>query len=171
MVSLDNAKSYKIGGLRRYAWSSQIANALLENFSRDANVIYPVFGVISVGDLSSDLAKIATNTNPFVHAGSSIADDDLHAVLITGIYVVSLNPLRISVEIKNSYGEKWGTTDVLGSILESWKRLVSLTWGLVIPGEKKLRPQKESLKLPIKFERGKAATRALIAGNKSFSNQ
>ncbi|XP_035832664.1 uncharacterized protein LOC110873908 [Helianthus annuus] len=103
-----------------YARSSQVANALLENFSRDSNVICPVFGVISVGDLSSNLAKVATKINPFVHAGSFIADD-LHAVLITGIYVVFLNPLRISVEIKNSYGKKWGNngcTWIASGVLE-----------------------------------------------------
>ncbi|MFS7911777.1 putative papain-like cysteine peptidase superfamily [Helianthus anomalus] len=68
-----------------------------------------MLGVCNMHRLTTAKATDTTSENPFIRKESRLKKNYLvdHSVLITGIHVASMNPTRMNVQLRNSWGD-WG---------------------------------------------------------------
>lgn len=101
-------KIYRIERLTLHSGEENIVAALVENFCQ--GIQYPILGRCEMFDISREDVIDATYMKPFVRKTVLQPNQNpmSHYVLITGIFIVSVIPLKINVEFKNSYSRRWG---------------------------------------------------------------
>ncbi|MFS7932808.1 hypothetical protein Hanom_Chr04g00372281 [Helianthus anomalus] len=92
-------KKYQIISLKAYHRGDEIQHPLINNFCR-GNPVYPILGRYNMFDFSNEDASEASQTNPFIRKRplKNGQDPRPHAVLIIGIHIVLVNPLKMSVQ-------------------------------------------------------------------------
>ncbi|MFS7932822.1 hypothetical protein Hanom_Chr04g00372431 [Helianthus anomalus] len=114
-------KKYRIISLKAYHRGYEIRYALINNFCRGNPVYsYSIPGRYNMFDFSNEDASEASQTNPFIRKSplKNGQDPRPHAVLIIGIHIVSVHPLKMSVQFKKILWCKMGYT----------RRRIGCTW-------------------------------------------
>ncbi|KAK1421140.1 hypothetical protein QVD17_23261 [Tagetes erecta] len=103
-------RKYNVGNLIHYTGQESIVKELVKNFLKDEHPV--LASTIMMSQISIKAARDATETNPCVrqtpNAHGRVHMCTRHAVVITGICIVGVEPLTINVQIKNSWGVRWG---------------------------------------------------------------
>ncbi|KAJ0928588.1 putative papain-like cysteine peptidase superfamily [Helianthus annuus] len=99
-------KPYLIKDLAIYRTKETILKALISNF-REGGPQYPMLGACNMHGLTSAKAADTTPEKPFIRKEPRLKKNYPldHSVLITGIYVASVNPTPVNVQLRNSWGD------------------------------------------------------------------
>ncbi|GJZ49917.1 transducin/WD40 repeat-like superfamily protein [Tanacetum coccineum] len=95
-----------------FTFTEMIKSEILGNFGAEGNK-YPLMGVFLTNEFKNrEVAAAAADGMPFHHQGAIPQHrpgfGSRHGVVIVGVDTTSLNPEEHFVEVKSSYGRRWG---------------------------------------------------------------
>ncbi|KAJ0805046.1 hypothetical protein HanPI659440_Chr02g0045181 [Helianthus annuus] len=101
-------KPYLIKDLAIYRTKETILKVLISNF-RERGPQYPMLGACNMHGLTTAKVADTTSKKPFIRKEPRLKKNYPldHSVLITENYVASVNPTRVNVQLRNSWGD-WG---------------------------------------------------------------
>nr|GEV75662.1 transducin/WD40 repeat-like superfamily protein [Tanacetum cinerariifolium] len=110
--SVSREERYHIDDIKYFTEPEMIKSEILTNYGPEGKK-YPLIGVFLTNEfMSREVAAAAADGMPFRHQGEIPHHEpgfkSRHGVVIVGVDTTSLNPHEHFVEVKSSYGRRWG---------------------------------------------------------------
>ncbi|PWA37527.1 hypothetical protein CTI12_AA589760 [Artemisia annua] len=110
--NVSREERYRIDDIKSFTDPEAIKSEILANFGAEGKK-YPLMGVFLTNEFKSrEVAAAAADGMPFRHQGAIPQHrpglGSRHGVVIVGVDTTSLDPAQHFVEVKSSYGRRWG---------------------------------------------------------------